>query len=320
MNRYLLVKAYVGFADRLQCLSHAIQYAEKFQRTICVDWSDSIWSDGQIDFHTYFDLVGVPLIARDQLIAKFDAPLATQIEVGNGIDSTLLPTIHPLAWANQLDRLAHNKFIYKEPYALSLDDEDHQADLLVYSSVGFRTFYTSNLCKLRVKRPFQNQIVHQLRRFKDYPYVVHLRGTDRTPPEKYEEYVEDLCRQMKIVRSDQSVPPTKDSDATDGGQSESVVPSDEPILVVSDCLPLFRVFKRRYPKSILRTPHLESYETNVGTHLQSCNKHAHNLEMLIDFFICAYAPNCYHDSSSLFAKMARFLRQGDYCDILGYDA
>ncbi len=50
--RYLLVKAHVGFGDRHQCLSHAMQYAVKYGRILCVDWGDSVWSDGTVDFHT----------------------------------------------------------------------------------------------------------------------------------------------------------------------------------------------------------------------------------------------------------------------------
>jgi|GEM_PF-5034760 len=49
MTRYLLVKSHVGFGDRLQCLSHAMTYAAKFNRTICIDWSDSAWSDGRFE-------------------------------------------------------------------------------------------------------------------------------------------------------------------------------------------------------------------------------------------------------------------------------
>ncbi len=36
LARFLLVKAHVGFADRLQCLSHAMAYAGKYQRTLPV--------------------------------------------------------------------------------------------------------------------------------------------------------------------------------------------------------------------------------------------------------------------------------------------
>jgi hypothetical protein len=45
-----------------------------------------------------------------------------------------------------------------------------------------------------------------------------------------------------------------------------------------------------------------------------------NLQLLIDFFLLMYAKNCVSDGESLFSTMARFLRGGDYTDLLGYDA
>ncbi|HQX51232.1 MAG TPA: hypothetical protein PLR25_15055 [Planctomycetaceae bacterium] len=43
------------------------------------------------------------------------------------------------------------------------------------------------------------------------------------------------------------------------------------------------------------------------------------MQTLIDFFVIMYAPVCIFDGKSIFSSMARFLREGDYCDILGYD-
>ena len=57
--KYLLVKGWCGFADRLQCISAAINYAKKHKRIMCVDWTDVIWKgDTQnINFDTFFELV-----------------------------------------------------------------------------------------------------------------------------------------------------------------------------------------------------------------------------------------------------------------------
>ena len=74
MPKYLLVKSHVGFADRLQALSHAVHYAFKHDRILCVDWRDTIWSDGVIDFAAFFDTCSVPTISFAELQA---APPAT---------------------------------------------------------------------------------------------------------------------------------------------------------------------------------------------------------------------------------------------------
>ena len=277
--RYLLVKAHVGFGDRLQCLSYAMRYAIKYGRTLCVDWRDSIWSaDTAVDFHTYFDICGIPTISLSELLER---PRRS---------------VHPLAWANQLDRPADSKFIYKDEYACPLNDEDRPAELLVYSSVGHRTFHVSNLSLLRVKSEIRDLIVKQLQRYAAFRTVVHLRGTDRVSPAKHAEYVSAICKQMAEVNR------------------------LEPVLVVTDCLPLFTLFQRVFEAAVLRTPHLEGLDPSVGMHFRKDgDKHASNVELLIDFFLLTYAPLCFHDSDTNYSKMARFLRIGDFCSILGYD-
>lgn len=277
-TRYLLVKAYVGFGDRLQCLSHAINYATKFSRTICIDWTDSVWSDGEMGFETYFDLCNVPSI----LPAEF-----YQLDI---------PDVLPLGWANQLDRRAHSKFIYKEAYACPLDEQDYDAQVLVFNSTGFRVFYQSNLCLLRVKREFRKLIVAELQKHSQFRTVVHLRGTDRNGPETHDAYLE------KII----------------GNMPEDA--AQVPLLVVTDSLSLFQRFQAKYPLAVLRTPQLERYTDSLGTHFQSAtSKRDFNLQALIDFFLIMYAEDCISDGESLFSKMARFIRGGAYQDLLGFD-
>ena len=278
--RYLLVKAHVGFGDRLQCLSHALQYATKYKRHLCVDWTDEIWSDGTVDFYTYFDLCNVPMISRAGLLRRN------------------VSRVHPPGWANQLERAAESKFIYKDAYVNLLTDEDHPAEVVVYPGTGFRKFFQAGLCQLRVKREFRDLIVEQLREFSHLKTVVHLRGTDRVAPDRYADYVQEICQKMH-------------------GYDRQ-----EPLLVVSDCLPLFERFQAEFPQAVLRTEHLFAFNPIQGTHVQKeVTKHTCNIELLTDFFLLMYAPRAIHDSRSLFSKMARFIRgeTEDYCDVLGYD-
>jgi len=95
---------------------------------------------------------------------------------------------------------------------------------------------------------------------------------------------------------------------------------DAQVLVVTDCLTLFQQFQARYPNAVLRTPHLEQFNNSHGTHFQHVDsKRDFNLQMLIDFFLIMYAENCVSDGESLFSRMARFIRGGEYTDLLGYD-
>ena len=174
-------------------------------------------------------------------------------------------------------------------------DEDRPAQLLVYGGCQ-RVFHLSNLCLLRVKREVRNRIVEELRRYAAYAVVVHLRGTDRVPPEKSAGYVAELFARMGDIDR------------------------REPILVLSDSLPLFQSFRVEFPAAVLRTPNLESLDPRVGTHMQGGGgKHANNLELLTDFFLAMYARQCFHDPNTLFSGMARFVRGGDYSSILGFD-
>lgn len=276
--RFLLVKAHVGFGDRLQALSHAIEYATKYQRILSVDWSDSIWSDGDVNFDTYFTICGVPTIPPSDLYAL-------------GLSS-----ISPQGWVNQLERRAHLRHLNGPAYANLLDQDDHEAQILVYGSVGYRKYYRDNLTLLRIRRQFRDKIVASLKEHAELPCVVHLRGTDRRGSMSHERYIEGVVNKI-------------DAAGWTG-----------PVLVVSDCLPLFNLFKALYPQATLRTPYLDRFNSVEGTHFQQVvSKHEYNLQLLIDFFLLIYARIPILDEDSIFSQMTSFLRSGAYQDILGHD-
>lgn len=180
-TRYLLVKAHVGFGDRLQALSHAIRYAECHDRTLCVDWSDTIWSDGVVNFDTYFDICGVPVIPPNELYqARFQK-------------------IVPMGWVNQLDRRAELRFLNRSEYILPLSDEKLDADVVVYGSIGHRVYCSDTITRLRVKKEFRNKIVANLVQYRQFDCVVHLRGTDRRNLNEYEPYLQSLAPRINKV-------------------------------------------------------------------------------------------------------------------------
>jgi len=68
-KNYILVKGWCGFADRLQALSHAMNYAKYSGRIISVDWSDLIWSgNNNINFDDFFYIEGIQYIRYDELL------------------------------------------------------------------------------------------------------------------------------------------------------------------------------------------------------------------------------------------------------------
>jgi hypothetical protein len=283
--KYLLIKGWCGFADRLQCLSAALVYAKKHKRTVCIDWTDSIWKGDtpNMNFDTFFDLT-VPTISLAELLEK-------QNEL----------SIYPPPWKGQLEKRP-DLYMYEKQYQIDLDtDPTHDEDILVYTSTELRTYNKENICEcVRVKEPYRSTIIEKLKQYQEYKTVVHLRGSDRVKPEQYEEYLKNNFE-----------PKMKDK-------------KDETVLIVSDTESLFKYFQKKYPNSVVRTPST-SYTTSSNPtktlHQDgSIDKYDFNTQTLIDFFIIMYANECIHDENSLFSNVPRFIRSGDdkYKQILNY--
>lgn len=283
--KYLLVKGWCGFADRLQCMSAALSYAKKHNRIMCVDWTDTIWKGDtpNMNFDTFFDLT-VPTIPLDELLAK-------QKEL----------SIFPPVWKDQLEKRP-DLYMYEKPYQIDLDaDPTHEEDILVYTSTELRTYNKDNICEcIRVKEPYRSNIIKNIESYQKYNTVVHLRGSDRVKPDQYEEYIKTNFEQAMKHKT------------------------NETVLIVSDTESLFKYFQEKYPNSVVRTPS-SSYTTSSDPtktlHQDaSIDKYDFNTQTLIDFFIIMYANECIHDEKSLFSNVSRFIRSSDdkYKQILNY--
>jgi hypothetical protein len=286
--KYLLIKGWCGFADRLQCMSAALVYAKKHKRIVCVDWTDVIWKGEtpNMNFDTFFDFTceGISTIPLDELLAK-------QNEL----------SIYPPPWKGQLEKKP-DLYMYEKPYQIDLDaDPKHDEDILVYTCTELRTYNRENICDcLRIKEPFRSVIIEKLKHYQKYKTVVHLRGSDRVKPEQYEEY---LKKNFESKMKDKT---------------------NETVLIVSDTESLFKYFQEKYPNSIVRTPNT-SYTSSSDPiktlhHDGSIDKYDFNTQTLIDFFIIMYANECIHDENSLFSNVPRFIRSNDdkYKQILNY--
>lgn len=59
-KKYLILKGLAGLGNRLASLTFAINYAKKTQRTLYVDWSDEMVSNGKHNvFHKFFELKNI---------------------------------------------------------------------------------------------------------------------------------------------------------------------------------------------------------------------------------------------------------------------
>lgn len=156
MEKFIVSKGWEGFGDRLQCLSHMVNAALRYNRTLYVDWTDTIWGTG---FYRYFHLVDLPHVQTDREVPH--------------------KTAYPPFWKNKI-MLPANGWVYDMKDELAFDPTKglHYEDVWVHCGIGYREYDFCTLQKhLRINRDVATVISARLVDF-DLP-VVHLRGTDR---------------------------------------------------------------------------------------------------------------------------------------------
>lgn len=283
-TRYLIVKGWCGFADRMQCLSQAIKYAQDHSRVLCIDWTDGTWGLG---FDRYFAITGTPCVSS--MTAFYDeARRMDQLD------------IHPSGWQHQIDRRP-GAYMYGEDYVLDIT-KDYPHTVLVYPSVGHRTYYNEHVGKhLRVRSPYREAIIKAVLDSARFDVVVHIRGTDRVHSGGEEAHLQMLYDRVDKISSDK-------------------------ILIVGDTASMVEAFRSRHPSAELRTP-VSLLSRGVaggsGLHVMLCDsdedKDELNVATLIDFFVIAYAKEVVADDQSLFPKMSRFFsRYSGFTNVLGW--
>jgi len=276
--KYLVVKGWLGFGDRLESLKMAVAYAQKHNLQIYVDWTDSIWSHGSESFYTYFKLVNMPVLnSLDEIPA--DA------------------TVFPEYWKDHL----------KEPLTKELVDRQRElklntgellttypADVIVLSSIGNRTMFTDCSFFTRVFRVIDTRITQEVQiRQTQYKLSdaigIHIRGTDRVRTQQKRE----LSIQHLAVNS-----------IMYGGFS------GKSMIAVSDDKHSFDIWKRFYPHCTLLSSLSVQQTSAKGNHNLTAedlkvSKDEMNVDMLVDFFTlasCERVLTTYRDSR--FAKEA----------------
>jgi hypothetical protein len=166
-NRYLVTKGWEGFCDRLQCLSHAVNWALRYNRILFVDWTDRIWSHDGRDFYSYFDLVDLPYVTSAMQIPP---------EL----------TVHPPFWRRGLG-LPADEWVHKLKPELALDPTTgrHFEPVWVHTGIGLRSYDFGELPKhLRLTPQVASEVAALLENMPEDMPVVHLRGTDREVSEE----------------------------------------------------------------------------------------------------------------------------------------
>jgi hypothetical protein len=278
--KYLIVKGWLGFGDRLESLKMAVAYAQKYNLKIYVDWTDPMWSHGDESFYTYFKLNMPSLESLDDIPA----------------DATFYPAFWKDRIREPITQELLNDNLVKSSINIGTLNGEYSADVVVSSNVGTRTLYIDSAFFANVFRVVEPTILQKIRSRKQaYPieksWGIHIRGTDRLRPNKRLLSVQSLV--SLIVNY--------------GGLS------GPKMTVVSDDKENALIWKRYFPESFLASELSLQQSSLSGNHNLSkdklqTSKHTLNTDMLVDFFTLALTSQIFTTcKDSRFTQEARRL-------------
>ena len=281
-QQILVVKGWEGFADRLQALSHCINYCIKYKAAICIDWRDYMWGQGKEDFSDYFEIVGIPVVPLSIVLSRITAGAS----------------INPPAYTYDLLREPPSQVIHFPEFSSKIDNScpKQEGDIIVHNSKGTRMWHLSNLIQnIRIVPAIRPQIIQQLSGLQ-IPYTsIHLRGTDRKtettiayvngayvvlpPHAKVRSYV---ITDMRIL-------------------AEEWIEKHPETRYVNENAPVLKIPPGTQGTHMLAAEVLEFY---------GITKKELNLNTIADFLVIAFASWGAGHGESTFTKLASFLRQG----------
>jgi len=279
--KYLVVKGYLGFGDRLETLKMCVNYALHNNLKIYVDWRDPIWTHGDESFYTYFNIVNMPVLnSLDDIPA--DA------------------TYYPSYWTRENIKNPCSEELLRNKKDIGIDlgilgpSTPTSADVLVHCSISSRTIYQDSSFFARVFRVVNPDILSGIRsRLSKMPLSncigIHARGTDRAK--------HDIRKEHSIQFMAMNAMPF----------------ASKPMIAVGDDAYSIELWKRFYPQTFVFTALAQSNTTNKGNHLASKDelknsKYELTVEFLTDFFTLAYCERVLSTfKDSRFAQEARRL-------------
>ena len=251
--KYLVIKAIIGFGDRMESLKMYIDYALKNDLIVHIDWKDSIWCHNNETFYKYFQLNDMKQVLTIDEIPK---------------DLRIFPTF----WQDKLDTILTEDIIKNNHKEIELNklEGNYDYDILVVSSYGIRTIYYDysffyNRFKVIDSRISQEVFKRQSMYNLQDKWGIHLRGSDRakTYDYKLKRFME---LNIKLVHN-----------GILGGQ-KCIAVSDDPDYI--------KLWKSRYPTfEILSSGTKSSKATHLLTKDELVEtKDEMNINLLIDFF------------------------------------
>ena len=276
--KYIVVKGWLGFGDRLESLQMCVSFAQHFKIPIYVDWSDSTWSHGSESFYTYFKLL-MPTFSLDDIPA----------------DATYFPEY----WKGRIkEPFTSELFAKQTELKLNLGvltKKEYPADVLVSSSIGGRSLFHDLSFFANVFRVVDPRILKAIaERQTKYPLYkslgFHIRGTDRTRGQAHRERTIQFIAVNAVMH---------------GGFNGI------PMITVSDDKESLIIWKRFFPDTtIFSSLSIENSSNKGNHHIKKedllVSKDEMNVDMLVDFFTLA---SCERVLSTF--RDSRFAREAD---------
>ena len=270
--KYLVVKGWLGFGDRLESLKMAVKYALDNNLQIYVDWTDRYIRHTDESFYTYFNLINMPTLNSLE-----DIPTDA--------------TYYPSYWKDNIhqpftDDLYNKRDILQLDLGILNEKKKFNEDVIVYSCIGIRQYYGYSTYFANVFRVIQPKIIEEvLNRQQKYKLSssigIHIRGTDRISKKK--------GRQLPIQYLSLNV-------FTYGKNKQQIVVSDD-----NESIKIWKNLNR--DSIILSSLSLQnSYKGalhEISSEKLQISKNDLNIDMLIDFFTlcsCEQVFTTYKDS------------------------
>ena len=280
-QQIVVVKSGAGFVDRLQALSHIIEYCLVNKAVLCVDWRDYSWGQGQWDFHDFFEILGIYTIPID-IVARI-------------VNAKVIPA----CWTNELIKNPLQKQNYTEEYRGPIMQEGYkkiEVDIIVTNCKGYRYYHTRNiLTNIRFKKNISELIKQRLSDYYLPATVIHLRGTDRFTPD----VIDVLVKEYNLLDEQ----------------------SKKHVYHISDSVELMNEWNKKVPHSQLCIKNcsvLQITDTaKKATHLMDStelksfgiNKYDLIIDSLADFVALTFATSAVGQTKSLYFDVARKLAQ-----------
>ena len=286
-QQIVLMKGWEGFADRLQVLSHCLNYCIIHKAAICVDWRDDMWGQEKLDFSDYFEIIGIPVVSLSDVIQR----------VKGGA------SVYPKAWNLETISDVPNESTHFDQYKLTFNNDYKRinSQIIINNTRAYRVWHLDNLISnIRLKKHISEIISSRLTNL-ERPYtVIHLRGTDRLSNLSLEDAIKPAVDKIKL-------------------QPAHIV---KRMYIISDMESMITLWKTKFPQTKKLYNDSEIYklpdETN-GTHQLSkevldfynIKKHNMNIDTITDFLIICFASWTFGNSKeSTYTSLAKFMNQG----------